>query len=110
MNHPQGTNSSNLKPAYDRAQSALGAPVTETLQVEDSILSLGDAVEFHVETVRALLRRLQPVTSDMCEAIAGAAGAPQPIRVEVAQRIHNRRDELQDLTREVQNVIRALQV
>lgn len=105
MNHSQG-----MKPAYDRAQNALGSPVGETLQVEDSLLSLGDTVEFHVETVRALLRRLQPVTSDMCEANCATTGVSQPIRVEIARRIHNRRDELQDLTHEVQNVIRALQI
>jgi hypothetical protein len=110
MNQQFGNSTAAPKTSYDRAQSALGGPVPETLQVDESIISLGDAVEFHVETVRALLRRLQPVTSDLCEAVAGTTCVPQSNRVDVARRIHNQRDELQYLTSEVQNIIRALQI
>lgn len=98
--------------AYDRAQSAIGAPAAETLQVDESINSLGECVEFHMETVRALLRRLHPVTGDIAQGVGATAGGaiPQPCKVPLCYRIDNRRDELHELTAEVQAFIRALQV
>jgi hypothetical protein len=41
-----------------REHAIEGSPAAETLQVDESINSLGEQVEYHIETVRALLRRL----------------------------------------------------
>jgi hypothetical protein len=110
MNHQIGSSQSPAHDkAYNRAQSALGAPASETLQVDDSVNALGDAVDFHIETVRALLRRLHPVTGDLCDATCGGISAAST-RVPLAMRIDYRRDELNGLTTEVQNIIRALQI
>jgi hypothetical protein len=112
MNQQFGNNISAQKPAYDRAQSALGCPAVDTLQVDESVNSLGEAVEFHMETVRALLRRLHPVTGDIVQGVGVTSGgaSPQPCKVPLCYRIDNRRDELHELTGEVQSVIRALQI
>lgn len=109
MNQQFGNNISTQKPTYDRVQSALGGPEADTLQVDESINSLGECVEFHLETVRALLRRLHPVTGDLSYP-ESACGDKQRIKVPLAQRVDNRRDELHGLTAEVQATIRALQI
>lgn len=103
--------SKQMQEARLAAQSAL-QPISETLQVDESLESLGECVEFHMETVRALLRRLHPVTGDIVQGVGVTSGgaSPQPCKVPLCYRIDNRRDELHELTGEVQSVIRALQI
>lgn len=93
--------------AYAAAQNAL-QPVPESLQVDDSMILLAEVVEFNIETVRALLRRLEPVTG---EVIVGDPGFSSGIaKVPLAVRLDGQRDMIATLTNEVQATIRALQI
>ncbi|HEY0586239.1 MAG TPA: hypothetical protein VGD52_08920 [Pseudoduganella sp.] len=93
--------------AYAAAQNAL-QPVAESLQVDDSLISLAEVLEFNVETVHALLRRLEPVTGEVLVGdpgfVSGIAKVPLALRIDAA------RDALAILTNEVQATIRALQI
>lgn len=106
---------------YDRVQSALGQPAAETLQVDDSMSSLDNSAEFLVETVQALLRRIEPVTGDLSNGpligmISGTiigAGSTNCITVQkvpMALQLDKQHERLCALTREVQQAIRALQI
>jgi len=101
--------------AYDKAQAALGKPSGEPLQMEVSISWLREAVEFHVETVRALLRRLEPISAGIKltngQMSGGCAdGGLTMVRAPVASAIDSKREDIEALTKEVQQAIRELQV
>jgi hypothetical protein len=96
--------------AYNRAQNAVGQPIAETPQVDSSMDALSEAVEFHIETVQMLLRRLHPVTGDLVMPPSEDAKLTGNWKVPVAQRVDLRVDQLRGLTAEVQNAIRALQI
>lgn len=99
--------SSKPATAYASAQSAL-QPVSESLQVDDSLISLAEVIEFNIEIVRVLLRRLEPVTG---EVIVGEPGFSTGIaKVPLALRLDGQRDMIATLTNEVQATIRALQI
>lgn len=94
--------------AYAAAQNALGCPVVESLQVDESLDSMREVVEFHMETVRALLRRLEPATGELEAGIDPCAGGFS--KVALALRIDCNRDQICRLTAEVQTAIRQLQI
>jgi hypothetical protein len=95
--------------AYNRVQQDLGAPLTETLQIDDSINALGEAVDYHIEMVQALLRRLYQATGDIAM-VAQKDNHPEPVKVPLCYRIDSRRDQLVQLSNEVAATIRALQI
>jgi hypothetical protein len=109
--------------AYATAQSAL-QPVSEALQVDVSISSLDNSVEFLVETVQALLRRIEPVTAVAISGIgtltgtftgsvncsSGIIGAATFTKAPLAMQIDVQYDRIAALTKEVQTAIRALQI
>jgi hypothetical protein len=96
--------------AYERAQNSVGQPIPETLHVDASLDALGEAVDFHIETVQMLLRRLHPVTGDYAEPKSDDAKLTGNWKVPLAARIDVRVDMLRALTVEVQSAIRALQI
>jgi hypothetical protein len=93
--------------AYAAAQSAL-SPVSESLQVEESLQSLLEVVEFHTETVLALMRRLEPVTGEVL--IGDSAFGCGIAKVSLALRIDLQRDLIARATAGLQATIRALQI
>ena len=115
MNYPHKAvpaSSQNHATPYDRAQGAVigSSPMPETLQVDGSIGELGEAVDFCIENVQMLLRRLQPVTGDFAVPVGEDNTLSGSWKVPLSQRIDLRRDQLADLTTAVQCAIRALQV
>jgi hypothetical protein len=89
-------------------QEAL-TPQERPLQVDDSLEQLQRQVEFTVETVRALMRRLAPVSVDTLA--EGAALEARPCsKVRLAEQIDRCTDDLVVLTAEVQVAVRALQL
>lgn len=92
--------------ATQSAQAAL-QPTSQPLQVEESFAMLREVVEFHSETVRALLRRLEPATGEVL--IANAGLNTGVAKVPMASSIDYQRDAISTLTAEVQATIRALQ-
>jgi hypothetical protein len=94
--------------AYGAAQSAL-QPISEALQVDDSLSALRSAVEFHNETVRALLRRLEPVTIQY-GSTASEIACDVPSKVQLSMNIDYQVRLIGELTMEVQDAIRALQI
>jgi hypothetical protein len=93
--------------AYKASQSAL-QPVAESLQVEESLQSLLEVVEFHTETVLALMRRLEPVTGELVFADQGLSTGIA--KVSLALRIDTQRDNIAKATAGLQATIRALQI
>lgn len=102
------------KTPYEQAQAFIGQPAQETPQLEVSMSQLREAVEQHGETLRALLRRLEPVSAaspaSMVPFGAGIGDSPAAARAPVACFIDHKREEIEALTREVQQAIRELQV
>lgn len=93
--------------AYAHAQAAL-QPVAESFQVDESIASLIEVVEFHYETALVLMRRLEPVTGAVLVGDACLAGGAD--KVPLALRIDAQRDQIAVLTHSLQATIRALQI
>jgi len=93
--------------AYAHAQAAL-EPIGESFQVDDSIATLIEVVEFHYETTLALFRRLEPVTGQVLVGDPMLAGGAD--KVPLALRIDAQRDQLAKLTHAMQATIRALQI
>jgi hypothetical protein len=94
-------------PAYMAAQSAM-QPIVETLQVDESLNTLREVVEYHIEIVEALLRRIEPATGELGvseeSCLVGIAKVPLALRVD------NQRDRIARLTDLVQTAIRQLQI
>jgi hypothetical protein len=108
MNRIDAMGMPNQSRAYSAAQSGLN-PVPETLQVEDSLEALREVVEFHSETVLALIRRIEPLTGEVM--VAGLAGvSPSIPKVQLAFRIDTQIDRISNTTGAVQAAIRALQI
>lgn len=107
MNHGILGGAQKQSASYASAQSAL-SPVAESLQVDSSMDSISKEIEFHAETVRALLRRLEPVTGALANA-CGSDCEPQ-YKVPLAARIDYCGSAISALTGEVQHAIRNLQI
>jgi hypothetical protein len=111
--------SKQMQEARLAAQSAI-SPIGETLHVDESISSLGNSVEFLVETVQALLRRIEPVTASVMSGTitvsgnvnysAGIIGVATLTKAPLAMQIDVQYDRIAALTKEVQAAIRALQI
>lgn len=95
------------KNTYAAAQSAL-QPVSESLQVDESIQSLAEVSEFHIETLLALIRRLEPVTGEVSVNEVGSIAGIS--KVSLALRIDTQRDRIATATAGLQATIRALQI
>ncbi len=93
--------------AYAHAQAAL-EPIGESFQVDESIASLIEVVEFHYETALVLMRRLEPVTGAVLVGDPCLAGGVD--KVPLALRIDAQRDQIAILTHSMQATIRALQI
>jgi hypothetical protein len=99
--------------AYLAAQSAMapGIDATVPLQVDAALEHLRNALDFHVETVAMLLRRLEPVTGQLEpgeQAKAGANGVAA--KVLLACQLDDLNERLSLATGDVQAAIRALQL
>jgi hypothetical protein len=105
--HAQNYAGQNQTKSYAAAQSAL-QPISESLQVEESLQSLLEVVEFHTETVLALMRRLEPVTGEVL--IGDSAFGVGIAKVPMALRIDAQRDYIAKATAGLQATIRALQI
>jgi hypothetical protein len=93
--------------AYAAAQNAL-SPVPESLQVDESLDTLRDAVDFHIQMVEALLRRIEPATGELMATVDGCLTGVS--KVPLALRVDSQRDRLVRITQMVQTAIGQLQI
>lgn len=109
-----------MKMAHEVAQKAIGEPSQTPLQIDAALASLKVAVDVHVEMVRALIRRVEPVSVQGMRITVGSilingsisgVGIPMPpAKAPIASSILCQHEIIEDLTKELQQAIRELQV
>lgn len=115
------SNEAAAKMAHEKALAAIGNPSTTPLQIDAALASLKVAVDVHAEMVRALIRRVEPVSAQgmritsggvYCGVIGGATigVALPPPKAAIASSILCQHEIIEDLTKELQQAIRELQV
>lgn len=96
-------------PAYIAAQSAM-APQERPLQIEQSMAELQGCVEILAETLRALVRRLEPVAGELDSDTRWDEPQKVATKVPLAEQIDRCCRIVNLLTTETQQAIGALQL
>jgi hypothetical protein len=114
------SNEAAAKMAHEKAFAAIGNPSTTPLQIDAALASLKVAIDVHAEMVRALIRRVEPVSAQgmrftigSCTingSVGGVASSLPPPKAPIASSILCQHEIIEDLTKELQQAIRELQV